>query len=161
MSRSKIKLSERYRNGPKKFIEEACKPLDAEGKSCRCPCIKCLHLYFQTIDMVERHIIVKEFCTTYVNQIFHGEDVGSTSDNVQDEGDVEDENSDGDEKEDEFMNALNNAIPHNSDDDCEEEGLDLSNLFAQKELYAGCKEFNALTFIVHLLHIYKGVEQME
>ena len=95
--------------------------------------------------MAERHIIIKGFCMTYVNWIFHGEEVGSTSVNVQDEGYVEDEISDADEDEDEFMNVLNDAIPHNSNDACKEEGPNLDALFdeAKKELYFGCEEFNA------------------
>ena len=77
------RLSETYRSGVKRFIEQARNHLDEEGK-CRCPCKKCLNCYSHRIDIVERHIFLKGFSSNYVNWINHGEEDPDTP-NVDDE----------------------------------------------------------------------------
>ena len=179
----KNRLLKEYKDGVKKFIELARNHLDKDGK-CRCPCKKCMNFNFHHIELVERHLHIYGFRTSYVKWAQHGEDQESTSHNAQDnsashnarddsashnvrDGEcVDEEETDDFDDEDEMLNALNDAFPHNRSqvvDDggdgnegnaYEEESSNFADLFAEagKELYSGCTKFSALSFIIKMLH---------
>ena len=106
------------------------------------------------MDLVERHLHLNGFRTTYVIWRDHGEEQTSTSHNVRDEectGKDEEKNNDF-QNEDKMINALKDAGSHNKPesrdkgterndgDACEVKSPDFACLFteARKELHSGC-----------------------
>ena len=66
------RLSSEYADGVRKFIDIARNHVNSDGDT-RCPCRKCLNVYYQSLRVVERHIFMNGFLGTYYNWVYHGE----------------------------------------------------------------------------------------
>ena len=166
------RLSSKYADGVHKFIDIARNHVNSDGDT-RCPCCKCLNVYYQSLRIVERHIFMNGFSGTYCNWVYHGEEAHegvvrrtSTVSPV----DIDADTSNRVDLNDDILDVLNDVasvIPPTFQSNQDEINLDATathdetidneheafgNLFdeARKELYLGCK-LSTLTFIVRLM----------
>ena len=103
----KDKLSDEYTRGVKSFIELAKHHLNKDNKT-RCPCQHCLNVYFEDINVVERHLWVKRFAMNYQNQIFHGEPINAIDDCENNRPDIAED--DDEEENDDLFSLLQDVV---------------------------------------------------
>ncbi|KAL5578158.1 hypothetical protein UlMin_019857 [Ulmus minor] len=116
----------------------------------QCPCKTCLNDSWYQPNIVELHILMMGFQSTYQTWIHHGESY--QHDDSKDETDTESE-----EDIDEMVHALYDAgLVNNDDTSMSEQDVKKENDLlteVEQELYPGCKKFSSLTFLVKLMHI--------
>ena len=66
------RISKEYLNGVEQFLNFASQKAQQDGRII-CPCRKCAHSNFFTIDVVRVHLVSHGICRGYQPWIFHGE----------------------------------------------------------------------------------------
>ena len=152
------------------FIQAGRQHLRVDNKA-RCPCRQCLNVRFHDLVIIEQHLIIYGFSSSYIKWIHHGENIrgvsrAQTSMPSDKDGCAINENYVEDENyfDDDIIAALNDMhAPINKEADSNEytshemgrNEKNIDNLFGEghKALYPGCTKFSTLTFLVKLMHI--------
>ncbi|XP_062086582.1 uncharacterized protein LOC133792694 [Humulus lupulus] len=130
-----------YWNGLQNFINMASQHKDCDGRI-RCPCVRCMNLRLQTLDVVQAHIFDRGFQQSYEQWIYHGE--------------VEDEGMDENEPVDEMRDVVDDfLLPNNAEEANSGMGQYYDELFdeIEAELYPGCDWISSLNFLAKLMHL--------
>ena len=153
----KNRLSREYIIDVKEFVEVAKARVNADGHI-RCPCMNCLNRKFQTLIVVQMHLIQKGIQPSYTVWSFHGESFHNPP--------VDYPEDDSDEMADvladlaghggygETNNTSGGSFnEHPTYDNNRQDKFD--DLFKEMEieLYPGCQKFSALNFLVKLMHL--------
>lgn len=74
------RLCKEYIDGIKSFMDVAKKCVD-KNNQVRCPCVKCMNVFFKPLDVVENHLYKPGMSVSYQRWVYHGEkhELGSTS----------------------------------------------------------------------------------
>uniref|UniRef100_A0A803PJW4 Transposase-associated domain-containing protein n=1 Tax=Cannabis sativa TaxID=3483 RepID=A0A803PJW4_CANSA len=134
--------------GLQAFLAMASQHVDCDGRI-KCPCVECLNLRLQTLDVVRAHVHRWGFQQSYQQWIYHGEvEVGVANEEV-DDNDI-----------DEMIDVIDDFLPLTNDE--EVAGIDGSRmgryydeLFEEieAELYPGCNWISSLNFLAKLMHL--------
>lgn len=132
------------------FVEFALKNSSGDGIM-KCPCSKCENKFNEDKDIVQFHIIRDGFTRRYTTWHFHGESRKRPRDEIVSPIDSEDD----------IHRMLNDAFiwQHVTDETQSRKQNENFEQFEQlmeeanKPLYAGCKKYSRLSFIVHLFQL--------
>ncbi|XP_062112440.1 uncharacterized protein LOC133823592 [Humulus lupulus] len=134
-----------YWDGLQNFINMASQHKDCDGRI-RCPCVRCMNLRLQTLDVVQAHIFDRGFQQSYEQWIYYGEV----------EEDVDDEGMDENEPVDEMRDVVDDfLLPNNAEEANSGMGQYYDELFdeIEAELYSGCDWISSLNFLAKLMHL--------
>ncbi|XP_062113197.1 uncharacterized protein LOC133824334 [Humulus lupulus] len=140
-----------YWIGLQNFMNMASQYKDCDGRI-RCPCVRCMNLRLQTLDVVQAHIFDRGFHQSYEQWIYHGEV----------EEDVDDEGVDENEPMDEMRDIVDDfLLPNNAEEANSGIGQYYDELFDEikTELYPGC-DWKSKRH-AHFKKFYKGPDDWD
>jgi len=136
------RITDVYKNGVEEFLQFAQRNATLVNGKYYCPCVNCLNVRRQSIELIREHLLYDSFLKSYRTWTWHGEVVNLSSIPQSEESNVyhEDRMEDmiDDIGEDNFKNA---QVYDSLKDDSE------------KSLYPGCTRFTRLSAILKLFNI--------
>ena len=141
-----------YVNGVENFIKFACQHIEEDDMKIKCPCISCNNRFRLTKDEVEFHLLDNGIMRNYTVWYHHGE-VDNEDDSIEDDIDNDD-----------MFGLIRDTCPEigfdmeTSRSESQEPNDEAKRFYkllneAKQPLYAECKKYSNLSFILKLMHL--------
>ncbi|CAL2257438.1 unnamed protein product [Prunus armeniaca] len=144
--------SEDYFEGVESFLNYAYNHVKLDDSKIFCPCTKCSNRYRHLRYEVHKHLLFNGIKLTYTTGYLHGEDEDEDSD----DSDECDSDNDGNEvasmeRDNDMYGLIEEDCPQDPNGDAHKFYKLLEE--TEQPLYAGCKSYSNLSFVVSLMHI--------